>query len=82
MKHALLTIGALIALSSTAHAKETVIDRCEGYIPAYFAELIKIENGRQVEYQVNLMGTVTSFNSAKDAQSKFNEDCGTVRSWE
>jgi hypothetical protein len=74
----------VLSLSSNVFAGETVLDRCVGYTPKYFVELVKIEDTttNSVRYQVNLMGKVTNFTSATEAQGKFNQECMQVKSWE
>jgi hypothetical protein len=80
-----IVIAALIALpmfASSAFAGETVLKRCEGWQPAYFAELVKIENSGRVIYQVNVQGNVKNYSSLSEAQTQFAKDCVMVKSWE
>jgi len=78
----LLIVSALLALSTSAFAKETVLEHCEGWRPVYFVDLVKIEEGTRVTYQVNLRGEVTNFSSAALAKTQFDKDCMMVKSWE
>ena len=82
MKKSALSLIALLAFSANAFATETVLNRCVGYTPAYFVELIKIEQNGRVIYQVNLQGTVKTLNSASEAQEEFKKSCELVKSWE
>ena len=76
------TLAIAFNLNTTVHADETVLQHCEGWMPAYFVDLVKIENNNQVVYQVNLQGGVTNFKSLVSAKQDYDKKCGMVKSWE
>lgn len=72
----------ILVATPAAFATETVLKHCEGWLPAYFVDLVKIQNEASVEYQVNLQGQVENFRSLVQAQKDFDKKCEMVKSWE
>src|SRR5437870_22407 len=79
-----IIFGVLCSLAAApaAFAEESVLKHCEGWIPSYFVDLVKIQNADSVEYQVNFQGKVKNFKSLALAQVAFDEGCELVKSWE
>jgi hypothetical protein len=78
----LLFIALVLSAGSSVFAADTVLDRCVGWQPHYFAELIKSESNGSVTYEINLMGNITRYSSLSEAQTKFKATCDEVRAWE
>ena len=76
------TLTIALNITSIVLADETALEHCEGWMPAYFVDLVKIENNNQVTYQVNLQGDATNFKSLVSAKKDYDKKCAMVKSWE